>query len=87
MISESIWIHVFLNDKRIDKPDNNLPLLREVIDKLGKFKWITIIDLADSYHQFALNKDDQLKTTFTFEGKKYMFRVTPFGLKIMTGNM
>ena len=43
--------------------------------------------MADSYHQFALNKNDGFKTTFTFEGKKYLFNVTPFGLKIMTGNM
>jgi transposase InsO family protein len=77
----------FLNDKIIEMPDSNLPLLRDIIDKLGQFKWVSVIDLADSYHQFALREEDQPKTTFTFEGKQSMFKVTPFGLKVMTGNM
>ena len=77
----------FLNDKIVEMPDSNLPLLRDVIDKLGQFKWVSVIDLADSYHQFALREEDRPKTTFTFEGKQYMFKVTPFGLKVMTGHM
>ena len=53
----------------IDMPDSNLPLLRDVIDKFGKFRWISIIDLADSYHQFGLKKEAQPKTTFICDGK------------------
>ena len=65
--------------------DNNLPLLRNIIDKLGKFNWISVIDLADSYHQFLIDSKDQPKLTFTIDGKRSMFTVAPFGVKIMTG--
>ena len=77
----------WINDKIIDSVDSNLPLLREVLDQLGDFQWITLLDLADSYHQFRLKKEDQVKTAFTINGKQWMFRVVPFGLKIMTGHM
>ena len=77
----------FLNEKIQEMPDSNLPLLRDVIDQLGGFNWITLIDLADSYHQFKLRDEDQPKTAFTIDGKQWMFRVVPFGLKVMTGHM
>jgi len=77
----------FLNDRIVEMPDSNLPLLRDVLDRLGNFQWITLIDLADSYHQFELNEEDRPKTAFTIEGHQYMFKVVPFGLKIMTGHM
>jgi hypothetical protein len=77
----------FLNDKIQEVPDSRLPLLRDIIDRLGTFKWISTIDLADSYHQFKLKESDQHKTAFTIDGKQYMFTVVPFGLKIMTGHM
>ena len=57
------------------------------MDQLGDFEWITLLDLADSYHQFKLKEEDQIKTAFTINGKQWMFRVVPFGLKIMTGHM
>jgi len=77
----------YLNERIVEVPDSLLPLLREVIDKLGQFEWITVIDLADSYHQFKLRPEDCIKTAFTLDGKQYMFVVVPFGLKVMTGHM
>ena len=77
----------FVNEKITEVPDNKLPLLRDVLDKMGSFQWVTLIDLADSYHQFKLRVEDQEKTAFTVDGKQYMFTVVPFGLKIMTGHM
>ncbi len=32
----------FINDRIINVPDSNLLHLRDVIDGLGKFKWITL---------------------------------------------
>ena len=64
-------------------PDSNMPLLRDVIDRLGKFNWKSVIDLADSYNQFRLKEEDQVKTAFTIEEKQWMFTVVPFGLKII----
>jgi hypothetical protein len=77
----------FLNNIIQEVPDSKMPSLRDVLDKLGNFVWITTIDLADSYHQFRLQEEDQQKTAFTVDGKQYMFTVVPFGLKIMTGHM
>lgn len=76
------------NDCIIEIPDSNLPTLREIQDALGKFEWITVLDLADSYHQFEIKQEDRVKTAFTW-GKfgQLMFRGVPFGLKIMTGHM
>jgi hypothetical protein len=76
-----------LNERIVESPDSSMPLLRDVLDRLGEFQWISVIDLADSYHQFPLSPEDQQKTCFTFEGKRRMFTVVPFGLKIMTGHM
>jgi len=76
-----------LNDKILNIPDSNLPGIREIQDSLGEFEWITILDLADSYHQFPINHSDRIKTTFTWGGKQWMFKGVPFGLKIMTGHM
>jgi len=76
-----------LNNIITDVPDSHMPSLREVIDHLGEFKYISVLDLANSFHQFKLRKQDQVKTAFTWGGKQYMFQVVPFGLKIMTGHM
>jgi len=76
-------------NKRITKmPDSNLPTLREVHDSLERFRWISVIDLAESYHQFPIREEDQQKTAFTW-GRfgQLMFTGVPFGLKIMTGHM
>ena len=54
------------NDAIVDIPDSSLPTLREVQDALGRFKYINVLDLADSYHQFGIKKKD-LKTAFTWE--------------------
>jgi hypothetical protein len=77
-----------VNERITEVPDSNLPTLREVQDALGQFEWITVIDLADSYNQFPIRKEDQQKTAFTW-GKygHQMFAGVPFGLKIMTGHM
>ena len=54
-----------MNDAIVDIPDSSLPTFREVQDALRRFKYITILDLADSYHQFGIKKEDQVKTVFT----------------------
>jgi hypothetical protein len=67
--------------------DSNLPGCREILDSLGKFEWISRIDLADCYHQFELAEEDRVKTAFTWDGLQYMFAVVPMGLRIMTGHV
>ena len=76
-----------LNEEISKVPDSHLPGLRELVDRLGSFEWITVLDLTDSYNQFPLRKEDQCKTAFTWGGKQWMFTGVPFGLKIMIGHM
>ena len=71
-----------------NKPDSNLPGIREVIDRLGPgIQWITTLGLADNYHQFRLKEEDRVKTAFICGGQQWMFNVAPFGLKILMGHV
>ena len=77
-----------INAVIVDQPDSNLPSIREVIDRLGPdIKWITTLDLADNYHQFKIKEEDCVKTAFMSGGRHWMFKVAPFGLKILTGHV
>src|SRR5437868_3669377 len=58
-----------------------IPGLREVIDRLGNFQWVTILDLANSYQQFEVVEEDREKTAFTWDGIQWMFCRVPYGLK------
>jgi hypothetical protein len=85
--SDDIRLYIdvqFLNRKIVSKVNNNLPLLHDIIDKLGQFKWITVIDLADSYYQFPVKQKNQQKLAFIID-ETSMFAVLPFGIKIMLG--
>ncbi len=45
-------------------------------------KVFSTLDLKSAFHRFKINEDDRHKTTFTsVDGKQYMFRGCPFGLK------
>jgi hypothetical protein len=76
-----------LNERLINDPDSQLPLVHEIIDHLGPFQWITTLDLADSYHQFLIAEEDQEKLAFTWNGEQLMWRVAPFGVKTMPAHM
>jgi hypothetical protein len=76
-----------LNNVLVTEIDSNLPGCREILDSLGKFEWISRIDLADCYHQFELAEEDRAKTAFTWDGLQYMFAVVPIGLRIMKGHV
>ena len=64
-----------------------LPLVKEIFDKISGFKIASRLDLADSFNQLPLNGKDRIKTTFTFEGKRYMFNGAPFGVKTLTSHL
>ena len=59
-----------------------MPKTDELIDKLGKAKYITCttLDLAWGYWQVPMNKEDKDKTAFITPKGLYQFRVMPFGL-------
>jgi transposase InsO family protein len=58
-----------------------IPNVNSVHTALRGFKFISEIDLRKSFTQFRVRAEDQIKTTFTWRGKKRMFQGSPFGLK------
>ena len=52
----------------------------ELIDRLGKAKYITTLDLARGYWQVPVSEKDRTKTAFITLTGLFQFRVMPFGL-------
>ena len=57
-----------------------MPNLERQLD-IGHAKFFTKLDLASAFWQVPIDTKDQLKTTFHFEGRSYVWMVMPFGLK------
>ena len=57
-----------------------MPRADELIDQLGKAKYITTLDLARGYWQVPMSDQDKGKTAFTTPKGLYQFNVMPFGL-------
>ena len=71
-----------LNDKTItDKFP--IPNITDILDRLGRCKYFTTLDLASGYHQIEVlvNEKDTPKTAFNVENEHYEFTRMPFGLK------
>lgn len=64
----------------VDTP-NNLPNIDVLTRELAGFALLSEIDLAKGYHQLLVAPADRVKTTFSWRGKRYMFRGAPFGIK------
>lgn len=76
-----------LNKLIISNVDCAMPHVMEIIECLRGAKFITTLDLADAYQQFPIWKEDQPKTTFTFDARRLMFTKAPFGLWVMSGRV
>lgn len=63
-----------------------LPRVSDLLEQIKGANVISTLDLADSYHQLPVAREDQQKLSFTFFGQKYCFVVAPFGLKFMTAH-
>ena len=64
-----------------------MPLVQEIIDELGDYEYISLVDLQHSYMQFNLREEDRVKTAFTHNGKRWMFCVAIWGVKGMSAHM
>ena len=58
-----------------------VPVVKEIIDKIGRFLVISELDLKKSFHQFRLAEESQQYLAFTWAGSQYVFIGCPFGLK------
>ena len=57
-----------------------LPRIDDLLDRLGKARHFTTLDLASGYHQIAVKEEDILKTAFRTQRGQFEFIVLPFGV-------
>ena len=69
-----------LNEKTINDK-YPIPEITDILDKLGRAKYFSTIDLVSGFHQIQLAEEDKEKTAFSVNGGKYEFTRMPFGLK------
>ena len=58
-----------------------MPLLEEILQKLGQSKVISKLDLSKSFHQVPVHPIDVQKTAFACPWVKFECQRMPFGLR------
>lgn len=74
-----------LNSKmcaEVEKP----PLTTEIIQRFHGVKYITTIDLNSAYFQIPISRESRKYTGFVYNGKSYVYKVLPQGLKTSVGS-
>lgn len=57
-----------------------LPLINETLERIGKAKWFTKLDIIAAFHKIRIAEGDEWKTAFRTRYGLYEWLVTPFGL-------
>lgn len=70
-----------LLNKQTPNDEYPIPRIEDIIDRLGRSKYFSSLDLASGYHQIPLRPTDQPKTAFSTHLGHYEFTRLPFGLK------
>ena len=80
---ESRW-HICIDYRALNKQTIKdrypLPHIDDLLDRLGKARYFSTIDLASDYHQIATKEDDIPKTAFRMHRGHFEFIVMPFGV-------
>jgi hypothetical protein len=57
-----------------------LPLIHETLQRAGKAKWYTKLDVSQAFHRIRITEGDEWKTAFRTRYGLYEWLVMPFGL-------
>ena len=57
-----------------------LPLIGELLDRLGRAKQFTQLNLTSAYHRMRIRERDEWKTAFRTRYGHFEYQVMPFGL-------
>ena len=57
-----------------------LPLIGELLDRLGRARRFTQLDLTSAYHRMRIREGDEWKTAFRTRYGHFEYQVMPFGL-------
>ena len=68
-------------NKHCPKDPFGLPRIDEVVDSTAGCELLSFLDCYSGYHQIALKKDDQIKTSFITPFGAYCYTTMSFGLK------
>ena len=68
-------------NKHCPKDPFGLPRIDEVVDSIAGCELLSFLDCYSGYHQIALKKDDQIKTSFITPFGAYCYTTMSFGLK------
>ena len=75
-----LWVDYWgLNNLTI-KNRYPLPLIGESLDRLGRAKRFTQLDLTSAYHRMRIKEGDEWKTAFRTRYGHFEYQVMPFGL-------
>lgn len=59
-----------------------LPRVDEILDKLGRAKYFSVLDLFSGFHQIKLNSESRECTAFSTEKGIFHWKVLSFGLNV-----
>jgi hypothetical protein len=68
-------------NKHCPKDPFGLSRIDKVMDSMAGCELLSFLDCYSGYHQIALNKDDQIKTSFITPFDSYCYTTMSFGLK------
>ena len=73
-------------NKKIVNDKFPLTRLEDVLDRLGRAKYFSTLDMTSSFHQINLSEELRHLTAFSTSNGHYQFERLPFGLKISSNS-
>lgn len=73
-------------NKKLHEDRFPLPRLEDILDRLGRARYFSTIDLMSSFHQIELEPESRPLTAFSTQKGHFQFTRLPFGLKIATNS-